>query len=173
MAKQEYRKYRQLRSDLGWSREYASEQLGMSDDKLERIENGRQIPNPQDVLIMSDVYRAPELCNYYCHNECEIGRQYVPEVSDSELPDIILRLLDAVYKVEGIDRILISITADGIIDDDEVKPLIEVQNTLERLSVMIEALQLCIERKIDNGEISKEAYEAVLQEISETAAARR
>lgn len=163
MTKQEYLIYRRLRKQMGWSREYAAEQLGMSDDKLERIENGRQMPNPQDVLNMSNVYRAPELCNYYCHNECEIGRQYVPEVPSSELSDIILRLLDAVYKVEDIDKILVSITADGVIEDEEIEPLVNVQNTLEKLSVMIEALQICIERKVDNGEISGDLYYEICQ----------
>ena len=66
--------YLAKRKALGWSREYAAEQIGISDDKLERIENEKQLPNPQDVLIMSDVYQAPELCNHYCPGSCEIGQ---------------------------------------------------------------------------------------------------
>ena len=31
--------YLAKRKELGWSREYAAEKLGISDDKLERIEN--------------------------------------------------------------------------------------------------------------------------------------
>lgn len=157
-------KYRQLRSGMGWSREHAAEELGMSDDKLERIENGRQIPNPQDVLIMSDVYRAPELCNYYCHNECEIGRLYVPEIPDRDLPEIILRLLKSLYEAGDLNEILVRITADGIIEDDEIESMVAIQETLEHLSIMIESLQLCIERKVDNGEISKDLYEKACQE---------
>lgn len=145
---------------MGWSREYAAEQIGISDDKLERIENEKQLPNPQDVLIMSDVYRAPELCNYYCHRDCEIGRQYVPEVPKTELPGIILRLLNSVYAVQDIEKILVRITADDLIDESEVDDLAHAQYTLEQLSIMIEALQLCVERKIDKGEISAKAYEA-------------
>ena len=152
--------YRSKRESLGWSREFAAEQIGISDDKLERIENEKQLPNPQDVLIMSDVYQAPELCNYYCNRDCEIGRLYVPEVPDADLPAIILRLLDAVYRVDDIEKILVRITADDMIDETEVRSLAHAQYTLEQLSIMIEALQLCIERKIDKGEISREAYDA-------------
>ena len=158
--------YRFKREALGWSREHAAEQLGMSDDKLERIENGKQRPNPQDVLIMSDVYKAPELCNYYCSKDCEIGRQYVPEVPDAELPRIILRLLNSVYDVQDIEKILVKITADDTIDDSEVESLAHAQYTLEQLSIMIEALQLCVERKIDNGEISKKLYDAAYEKAS-------
>ena len=144
--------YLTKRKEMGWSREYAAEQIGISDDKLERIENEKQLPNPQDVLIMSNVYQAPELCNYYCHRDCEIGRQYVPEVPKAQLPGIILRL--------DIEKILVRITADDMIDESEVDDLAHAQYTLERLSIMIEALQLCVERKIDKGEISAKAYEA-------------
>ena len=155
--------YLAKRKAMGWSREYASEQLGMSDDKLERIENEKQLPNPQDVLIMSDVYKAPELCNYYCNKDCEIGRLYVPKVPDTELPGIILRLLSSIYEVDDIEKLLVRITADDMIDDDEVADLARAQYTLERLSVMIEALQLCVERKIDNGEISEKLYNAAYE----------
>ena len=58
-ARQDVSRYRELREAMGWSRETAAAELGMSDDKLERIENGRQMPNPQDVLVMSRVYQAP------------------------------------------------------------------------------------------------------------------
>ena len=55
---------------------------------------------------------------------------------------------------------LVQITADESIDDTEVEDLAQAQHTLEQLSVMIEALQLCVERKIDKGEISRKQYEA-------------
>lgn len=167
MAKKTFNRYRQVRDELGWSREYAAGELGMSDDKLERIENDHQIPNPQDVLIMSDVYKAPELCNYYCNSACEIGRQYVPEVKDSELPSIILGLLNSIYAVGDIEKMLVRITADNVIDDDEIPELVHSQHTLEQLSVMIEALQLCIERKIDNGEISKDIYDKEWKKVND------
>lgn len=151
--------YRKKREELGWSREYASEHLGMSDDKLERIENEKQLPNPQDVLIMSQVYKAPELCNYFCHRDCEIGQKYVPEVPDEDLPGIILNLMGSIYEVEDIEKMLVKITRDNKIADSEIENLATAQCTLEQLSIMIEALQLCVERKIDNGEIAKDLYE--------------
>ena len=151
--------YRQKREELNWSREYASEQLGMSDDKLERIENEKQLPNAQDVLIMSQVYKSPELCNYFCHRDCEIGQRYIPEVPNEELPGIILHLLGSIYEVEDIERILVKITADNQIREDEIDDLATAQCTLEQLSIMIEALQLCVERKIHNGELPKDLYE--------------
>ena len=157
--------YREIRETLKkedpkWSREYAAEKLGFSDDKLERIENGRQDPAPQDVLAMADIYRAPQLCNYFCHNTCLIGQKYIPEVTTQDLPTIIIRLLDSLYRVEDIKKPLINITADGVIDDSEISELVRVQSTLEQLSEMTSALNICIESKILNGEINNELYRA-------------
>ena len=151
-------RYKAKRREMGWSREAAAYELHMSDDKLERIENGKQLPTAKDVLDMSDAYNSPELCNYFCNKDCEIGRHYVPEVPDSELPDIILRLLASVNEFSDMEKQLIRITADGVIDSDEIPDLVKVQHTLEQLSIMIEALQLRIEKKIDEGEIDGNAY---------------
>lgn len=158
MLEEQINKYKDTRNKLGWSRETAAESIGISDDKLERIENGKQLPNPQDVLIMSNVYHAPELCNYYCHNQCEIGHQYVPEIPDKDLPDIVVSLLNSIYTVGDIKRTIVDITVDGHIDDDEIPELVHVQKALENLSKATESLQLCVERKIDNGDISKDLY---------------
>ena len=166
-AKEAANLYLSKRKSLGWSREFAAEKLGISDDKLERIENEKQMPNPQDVLIMSDVYQAPELCNYYCSRDCEIGQRYVPRVPDSELPGIVLQLMASIYEMDDIGKILVKITADDKIDDSEVENLAQAQYTLEQLSIMIEALQLCVERKIDRGEISQKLYEAAYKKAEE------
>jgi hypothetical protein len=165
MAAQNGNIYRKERDALGWSRELAAEKLIMSNDKLERIENNKQIPNPLDVLTMSDVYCAPELCNYYCHYECEIGREYVPEITESNLPNIVIKLLDSVYRSSDIHRVLLNITADGTISDDELPIFIKIQDTLEELSQATEELQICIEKKIDNKEISKDLYDDLKRTI--------
>ena len=49
-AKTAENRYKTKRREMGWSREAAAFELHMSDDKLERIENGKQRPTPKDVL---------------------------------------------------------------------------------------------------------------------------
>lgn len=83
----------------------------------------------------------------------------MPEVPAAELPSIILGLLSSVNRFENMEKSLIRITADGDIENDEIPELLEIQQTLEQLSIMIEALQLCLEKKLDKGEIDKEAYD--------------
>ncbi|MBQ6949467.1 MAG: helix-turn-helix transcriptional regulator, partial [Firmicutes bacterium] len=86
--------YQNLREELDLSREKASELLeGITPERLERIENEKTVPHPEEVLLMSDKYKAPDLCNYYCANECPIGEQYVPEVKMKDLSRIVLEML--------------------------------------------------------------------------------
>ena len=55
---------------------------------------------------------------------------------------------------------LIEITADGIIEKEEVADFVKIQEELEKISITVEALQLWAEQKVAAGEIDLEAYNA-------------
>jgi len=55
---------------------------------------------------------------------------------------------------------LIEITADGIIDNDEIEDFIFIQDELERISITVEGLQLWSEQMIANGIINMDTYQA-------------
>ena len=58
--------YQNIRENLELSREKASELLGgITPERIERIENEKSMPHPEEVLIMAEKYREPDLCNYY------------------------------------------------------------------------------------------------------------
>ena len=74
--------YFKRREELGLTRDKASELLeSIPPERIEKIENERCEPHPEEVLIMAEKYKSPELCNYYCSHQCRIGQQYVPEVN--------------------------------------------------------------------------------------------
>lgn len=52
------------------SREGAAEELGVDRTRLARIELGSVTPYPEEVLLMADIYRAPELKGNYCREMC-------------------------------------------------------------------------------------------------------
>ncbi len=159
--------YQARREELGLSREKASELLEtIQPERIERIESGKYTAYPGEVLTMAEKYHDPQLCNYYCAHECEIGKRYVPEVREKELPQIVLEMLASLNSVKGRQERLIEITADGRIEADEIKDFISIQNELEQISVTVETLQLWAEKKIANGEIDQEAYRAAIQRNS-------
>ena len=155
--------YQLRREELGLSREKASDLLEViPPERIERIENGKYTAHPDEVIRMAEKYQAPELCNYYCSNECEIGRQYVPEIQIKDLAQIVLEMLASLNSIEKRRERMIEITADGKIEKDEVEDFVRIQGDLERISVTVETLQLWAEKKIANGEIDMEAYRATI-----------
>ena len=156
--------YQLRREELGLSREKASDLLEViPPERIERIENGKYTAHPDEVIRMAEKYQAPELCNYYCSNECEIGRQYVPEIKIKDLAQIVLEMLASLNSIEKRRDRMIEITADGRIGDDEVEDFVRIQEDLERISVTVETLQFWAEQKIAAGEIDLEAYNAIKQ----------
>ena len=86
--------YQLTREGLKLSREAASELLeSIPPERIEKIENERSLPHPDEVLVMSDKYKQPSLCNYYCANQCPIGQEYVPEIKVKDLSQIVLEML--------------------------------------------------------------------------------
>lgn len=153
--------YQTTREALHLTREAAGELLEtIPPERIEKIENERSLPHPDEVLTMADKYRQPGLCNYYCANQCPIGQEYVPEVKIKDLSQIILEMLASLNSMNRSKERLIEITADGVISDDELEDFIYIREELERISIAVETLQLWSERMLATGAINAEQYEA-------------
>ena len=153
--------YQLTREGLKLSREAASELLeSIPPERIEKIENERSLPHPDEVLVMSDKYKQPNLCNYYCANQCPIGQEYVPEIKVKDLSQIVLEMLSSLNSVGKQKDRLIEITADGKISGDELEDFICIQEELERISITVETLQLWSERMMATGVIDEEQYNA-------------
>jgi len=153
--------YQLRREELGLSREKASELLEtMSAERIEKIESEKSLPHPDEVLLMSEAYKMPNLCNHYCANECPIGKQYVPEIKIKDLSQIVLEMLASLNFMHKKQERLIEMTADGKIEGDEIKDFIYIQEELEKISIAVETLQLWSEQMMANDVIDIEAYNA-------------
>lgn len=153
--------YQLTREKLDLTREEASELLEtIAQERIEKIENQRSEPHPDEVLLMSDKYKEPLLCNFYCAHQCPIGRQYVPEVKIKELSQIVLETVASLNAMQKQKDRLIEITVDGAISGDELEDFVKIQQELEKLSIAVETLQLWCEQMVDNGKIDPEAYQA-------------
>ncbi len=151
--------YQIKREELGLSREKASELLeSIPPERIEKIENQKSLPHPEEVLIMAEAYKTPNLCNYYCANDCPIGKHYVPEIEMKDLSQIILEMLASLNAMKGKQERLIEITVDGKVDGEEIKDFVHIQEELEKISITVEALQLWSEQMIAEGKIDEEAY---------------
>ena len=156
--------YQRTRECLGLTREEASQLLvTMSPERIEKIENERSMPHPDEVLLMSDQYKHPALCNYFCANQCPIGQQYVPEIKVKDLSQIVLETIASLNAMQRQKERLIEITVDGRITGDELADFVQIQQELEKISIAVETLQLWCERMLDTGAIDRAQYDAYKQ----------
>lgn len=151
--------YQVRREELGLSRDKASELLGvLPPERIEKIESEKSLPHPDEILVIAEGYKMPNLCNYYCANECPIGRQYVPEIKIKDLSQIVLEMLASLNAMQRKQERLIEITADGLIGEDEIKDFVQIQEELEKISITVETLQLWSEQMLANNVIDMDAY---------------
>lgn len=155
--------YKQIRQTHSLSREAVSIESNdlISQERLERIENGKFSIHPDEVLLLSKIYKEPFLCNYYCSNECPIGNEYVPEIKTKDLSQIVLEIIHSLNIMKQRQDRLVEITADGIIADDELADFVGIQNALEYISATVLTLQLWVEKMIAEEKINIEQLNAL------------
>lgn len=162
--------YRQARDNMELTREeavdlFAENNFSMPYERIERIEKGRFDPTPAEVNAMARVYKMPELCNYYCTHQCDIGKESVPEIKMKELSQIILGMLASLNSMQRKQERLIEITEDGEVSDEELKDFIHIQKELDKISMTVTTLKLWSEQQLSTGKINRAKYEALKETI--------
>lgn len=144
--------YQQARDALNMTRAAVADSTDgiLSESRIEKIENGTLNAHPEDVMLMAKVYNKPELCNYFCTNECQIGQHYVPPVETiHDLPQITMELLSTLNSLNRDKDRIIDITADGTISDDEHDDFNQFKQHLVEMSLAIETLKLWADKKLN------------------------
>jgi len=157
--------YREVRDSLGLTREQASELLETIEPaKIERIESEKQLPSPEDVMIMAEKYREPNIRNYYCANQCPMGQHFVPKIKFNDLEKTVLKLVASLNAMNAKKDKLIEIAEDGVISENEMMDFISIQKDLEKVSLAVSALELWTEKMMSSGLIDIEKYKELLNE---------
>lgn len=152
--------YQLAREALSLTREKASDLIGfISPEKIEKIENNKVNIQPEDVMAMAECYKAPNLCNYYCSQECPIGQQYVPEIQAKELSQIAIETLNSLNKMNREKERLLEIVEDGKITPDEYADFKAIKQTLDKISLSVDTLQLWIDQMIADGNLDSSIFE--------------
>lgn len=151
--------YQISREALDLTREQASSLLEyVSPDRIEKIENERSLPHPEEILAMAKGYKAPNLCNYFCSQECPIGQQYVPEVKMKNLSQIVLEIVNSLNSLGRAKNRLVEITVDGEIAEHEYQDFAMIQKQLSQISLTVDSLQLWFEKTLADGKIDPEQF---------------
>lgn len=153
--------YQLIREELGLTRAEATEGIpgdptnppmaGIPEYKLVKIEHGTVTVQPEDVVIMAKRYNKPELRNYYCCHECEIGKKDAPNVPlDASVHEMLVNMAVSLRAVNHDKIRLMEILEDGAVLEEEREDFDKISKELEHISMTIEALQMwCEKMKID------------------------
>lgn len=152
--------YQLTREELKLTREKASEMTGfMSPEHIEKIENGKINIQPDDVMALAECYKSPKLCNYYCSNECPIGRKYVPEVQVKDLAQIAIETLNSLNRINREKDRLLEIIEDGKVTDDEISDFVSIKKTFDKISLSVNTLQLWVDQAIADGNLDRSIFD--------------
>lgn len=153
----ECRKQAAIYNDALSSMERAAEMLGVSVSTLSNYELGVTVPPVDIIIMMADLYRAPQLKTMYCKNECLIGRYMPVAVSTSSIESVALRLVKRLKenRIDGLKDKLIDIAEDGKVSEQETKELNEICQELDELVQTVWELKLVQERECNCGNSRK------------------
>jgi hypothetical protein len=149
--------YQIAREEKALTRAQASELMKtISEDRIDKIERGVLLPKAEDILAMAKCYKRPDLCNYFCTHECQIGKENIAEVRMEDLSQIVLEAIAALNRLETEKNRFIEIAVDGEIYEDEYKDFARIQNELNNISMAVSSLQLWVDKTIAEGKINSE-----------------
>lgn len=131
-----------------FSKEYVAEQLYISASQLQDYELGitKCIP-PENILRMADLYNAPELRNLYCREMCPLGGD-VPVLELEDLDRITVKAMASLRKVAQTKELLLDITEDGVISNEEKPSLVKILKTLDEISAVAQSLRVWTEKNL-------------------------
>lgn len=157
--------YFRSREAAGLTRAEASEKTFISESRIEKIEYNNGVPRPDEVIAMAHAYNAAHLCNYYCSHDCQIGQKYVPEIQKKHLTHAVLEMLASFNSFDEYKNRLISISADGVIDESELHDLAVIMNGLKKISSAIDSFNLWVDDNVSSGVIDKDALDNELGKL--------
>lgn len=129
------------------SREGAGEIMSIDRGRMYKIEKGVANPFPEEVLLMADLYHAPELKNYYCTSACPLGKDF-PKVAVQNLDRITVRALNIFQRLTGTRELLLDVAGDGEITEDEHGDMKKILDTLEEMQQVTENLKLWVKKNL-------------------------
>ena len=158
--------YQTSREALEYTREKAGELMEyVSADRIEKIESGKSLPHPDEIITMAECYKNPLLRNYYCTHECPIGQIHADKLELKDLSQIVLEILSSLNAFEREKMDLVDITVDGEITEDEYVQFAKIKSELDAVAVSVKNLELWLDQTVADGKIDRKSINAALMQI--------
>lgn len=145
----ECRKRAAASNDRLKSRAGAAEYLGISESSLTHYELGIVKNIPVDVVVMmAELYNAPELKYHYCKTECPIGKAMPLATVEKPLAVATIHLLDSLNmdELDAYSSRLLRIASDGEISHEEREEVKSILAALDKVSTAVSELRIIMDK---------------------------
>ena len=132
------------------NRERAAEILGISESSLSNYETGKTkcVP-PEMVALMSTIYNAPELRNFYCKNSCPIGCHKTLAITEESIEKVAVHLIHCTdsRRLSEALRKFVEIAERGKISEAERAELKEIAGDFKKITFALSEFYILAERQ--------------------------
>ena len=90
----------------------AAHALQIERTRYNAIERGMIAPTPEEVKRIADAFFAPEICCYYCSQECSVGSETYHSLEPNDIKGIALVLMTSLHYLEECQNKLQAIFED-------------------------------------------------------------
>lgn len=132
------------------SRCCAAEYLGVSESSLAHYELGITKNIPVDVVVMmAELYNAPELKYRYCKIECPIGKTMPLAITEKSITEATIHLLDSLDtdELEKYSKRLLKIAYDGKVTNEEHIEVESILKALDKVTNAVSELRIIVEKQ--------------------------
>ena len=96
---------------------------------------------PDRVLKLSKAYHNLEVLEWYCTDVCPIGREQHCKIVVNGLTSAVMTMITEMNDVENLEKQLMKLTCDGVIDLSEMKDMEKIMTEIEHVERAIHALK--------------------------------
>lgn len=148
--------YQLSREAAGLSRAEAQQVTYLSPNRIADIENGK-LPHADEVVALSNGYKDPFLCNYYCAKECAIGCNSVSiQKKSKSLSRISIEMYNALNYLEEEKNRFMEIVEDEEISLQEMEDFQNIRDRFKKMEAVIDSFQLWVKQYELDGNMPEE-----------------
>lgn len=125
--------YKTARQAAGLTQERWAEVIGISTESVRLYETGRGFPSDVVVARMAEVAVMPVLGYWHLKEKSSVANDILPEVERLTLPQAVIQLLVAIRDFKESTDELLTIAADGLVDDGEAAIFEEILGALDTI----------------------------------------
>ena len=126
------------------------EKTSTSEGSLKDYERDAQTPTPETVLLMAQVYGAPELKHLHCAYKCPIGKnlyEKTPSIDQSDIYHTYFDLMGAFNRVTQIQSQLHEVISDDNLSKEELPTMDSILEVLDQIAESSREIRVWAEKR--------------------------